>query len=164
MNFNQEFEHLSSNQVPDSDRDLMLARNVRKIEKKRFLVILLVLLILILAVSSVFGLDYQRKQRYLAGYDKLECQSSDNECYQQLCPDGMFWNKKTDTCHVHDQSFCCKDEDRILRCTSVSQEESVCSRVQVAGVGHSAYKLFCRRGFLWVPWKKRCFRAIEQAI
>ena len=130
------------------------------IQKRR----LLVLLVVILAGVSWFGLDHVRKDNYLRGYQELECPSHDYGCHHQLCPDGMFWKNDSDICDVDHQSFCCHDQDRVIRCRTRHQEERGCSRVHVAGVAHTSYKLFCSRGFLWVPWRKQCFRAVNSEL
>jgi hypothetical protein len=90
------------------------------------LVLLLFMMVVILSGVSWFGLDHVRKQNYLRGYQEMECKSQDNDCHQQLCPDGMFWKKDSDICEVDDQSFCCHDQDMMIRCRTRHQEERGC--------------------------------------
>ena len=163
MNQQEEFELLERNELNEVRIDVG-SEHVKIIQKRRLLVLLLFLMVAILAGVSWFGLDHVRKQNYLRGYQELECQSHDNGCQHQLCPDGMIWMDDSDICDVHDQSFCCHDQDRMIRCRTRHQEERGCSRVHVAGVAHTSYKLFCSRGFLWVPWRKQCFRAVNTEL
>ena len=127
-------------------------------------VLLLVLLIFLVAGCSWFALDFLGKQRYLNGYEELDCIVSDDECYKNLCPDGMIWNTTTSTCHLLTQSTCCYGQDRVVKCWDSLLGTRNCSMIQVAGVAQSGYKLFCRAGFIWVPWKNSCYRATKHPI
>ena len=160
MNQNEESDLLKRNE----DTFPIGSEHVKPMQKRHLLVLLLFLMVVILAGVSWFGLDDVRKQNYLRRYQELECQSHDYDCHHQLCPDGMFWKNDSDICGVDDQAFCCQDQDRVIRCRTRHQEERGCSRVHVAGVAQTSYKLFCSRGFLWVPWRKQCFRAVNTEL
>ena len=163
MNQHEQFDLLERNEGYQ-ERIEFCSERVNSMKKRRFLALLLFLMVVILAGVSWFGLDHVRKDNYLRGYQELKCHSQDNGCHHQLCPDGLFWKNDSDICDVDDQSFCCHDQDMMIRCRTRHQEERVCSRVHVAGVAHTSYKLFCSRGFLWVPWRKQCFRAVNSEL
>ena len=163
MNHQEEFDLLERNEL-NAERIDVRSEHMKSMQKRRILVLLLFLMIGTLAGVSWFGLDYVRKQNYLRGYQEPKCKSHDYGCHHQLCPDGMFWKNDSDICDVDDQSFCCHDQDMMIRCRTRHQEERGCSRVHVAGVAHTSYKLFCSRGFLWVPWRKQCFWAVNSEL
>ena len=161
MHQNEEFNLLERNSTGEEVVDMQIVGTKCSIQKRRFLFVLLFLLVSSLAGGSWFALDHVRKLRYIWGYEELMCYPHDLDCYRQICPDGMVWRKASDICRLQDTSFCCENQNGTIRCKPTNQKKKVCSKVQIAGVSSTAYKLFCRRGFLWVPWRKKCFRAVE---
>ena len=92
---------------------------------------------------------------YTVGYIELSCPSQNTTCQSLLCPEGMIWNK--DKC-LPDSTFdikcCISSSTSIISCSRSSCPKSLVS----ASVLPSAQQILCRKGYLWVPWRKKCFR------
>ena len=88
------------------------------------------------------------------GFREFSCGVDDSVCISLLCPDGMLWDGRE--CSLPAGYLCCPDIAGILRCREL---EECSDNVLVSGVLPSA-QTFCYPGFVWVPWRKKCFRKI----
>ena len=112
----------------------------------------LILIFIILGVVYYSISTYRHSQ----GFKEFSCVSDDSACIAMICPVGMVWDEDARVCILPDGYLCCPDSASILRC---QQGEECSDNVLVSGVLPSA-QTFCYPGFVWVPWRKKCFRKI----
>ena len=88
---------------------------------------------------------------------QFACQENDEDCLTLLCPEGMGWEGAGGECRQLPGYTCCTSCTQEYKCYKIEEADGVkcCAGV---GVVPAAYKMQCRDGFLWVGWKKKCFR------
>ena len=72
---------------------------------------------------------------------------------------GTFWNGVYGECLVPSNFNCCYDVEEMFICFEPRAEaERRCMKFSYNGVLLHGYKQLCREGYLWVPWRRKCFR------
>ena len=128
--------------------------------RKKFPFFCLAFILLTVMVGLWFFLLHVDKVRYVTGYEEFLCNNTDVKCLISLCPQGMYWSIE-EHCKFRKSEDCCQNERNIINCNPSTQNKSNCFGLKLAGASQSGYKLFCRPGFLWVPWRRKCFRVIN---
>ena len=93
------------------------------------------------------------------GFQQFSCHLDDQECLQQICPQGMKWNPDKEECSVPEGWDCCTVSNMKICYQTEGSDQSCPYLVQIAGVS-PFLKEFCRPGYIWVPRLKRCWRKI----
>ena len=132
-----------------------------KTKKKETFVVFLLISMFVILVLCIVWLVYSstRSSSSLSGYEDVSCSSSDVRCLSLLCPDGARWSQDEQQCLVWTEFICCADVANIFKCFHPAEEETArCFKFAYEGVLYPGYKQFCREGWLWVPWKRKCLR------
>ena len=132
----------------------------RKKKKARVVMLILVCMLTILAFCCGWLIYSSSPSSVLDGYEDLSCASSDSSCLALLCPQGAQWSQEADQCLVQQHFTCCADSINIFKCFHLAEEETAraCFKFSYEGVLYPGYKQFCREGWLWVHWKRKCLR------
>ena len=152
------------NDITVSDLTVENVREKREKEKKknkaRVVIHILVCMLTILAFCCGWLIYSSSLYSVLDGYEDLSCASSDSSCISLLCPQGAQWSQETDQSLVHQHFTCCADTNNIFKCFHLAEKETAwaCVKYAYEGVLYPGYKKFCREGWLWVHWKRKCLR------
>ena len=134
----------------------------RKKRTAKMILILLILMLVILAICTVWLIYslFFSSSTSSSVYEEILCAQSDYDCITKLCPQGTRWDLDQGQCLVLHQFICCTDFHSIFKCfpPSKSKEAEGCLKLTYEGVLYPGYKQYCRQGWLWVPWKKKCHR------
>ena len=73
---------------------------------------------------------------------------------------GTVWRAEYSECLVPSHFTCCTNTRDIFLCFPPATEESSqdCVRFAYNGILFTGHDQFCREGYIWVPWKRKCFR------
>ena len=157
MLFNNDTIKEVANNITEEE---ILIENINKHKKRerkkkaRIVLLILLLMVLIFILCSGWLIYNHTASSSLEGYEDVSCESSDHSCLELLCPQGSQYSETTDQCMVQQHYTCCTDRNNIFSCAP-SQS---CVQVTYEGVLYPGYKQYCREGWLWVPWKRKCLR------
>ena len=70
---------------------------------------------------------------------------------------GSMWSDSHSECLYPANYECCLNDEDIFLCSEDISSQT-CVKVASNGVVLSDYKQMCREGFIWVPWRRRCFK------
>ena len=148
---------------------------LRRLKVLRILIAVLVISILVLLSSSLWLVYLHVKLRsdIIDGYQEFSCLKTDEICVRLLCPtgdtfsidailncklvSGTVWSDSHRECLYPANYECCLNDVDIFLCSEdISSED--CVNVASNGVVLSDYKQMCREGYIWVPWRRRCFK------
>ena len=132
----------------------------KKKKKARVVMLILACMLSILAFCCGWLIYSSSLYSVLDGYEDLSCASSDSSCIALLCPQGAQWSEEAAQCLVQQHFTCCADRNNIFKCFSPAEEGTAraCGNFAYEGVLYPGYKQFCREGWLWVQWKRKCLR------
>ena len=120
------------------------------------IVICLIILVLSIIIGIKLYFSLINPPMYSVGYSEFSCPSQNISCQSLLCPEGMAWTD--DICSSNSPSdirCCMSSSTSILSCSRKNCSSSLVS----ASVVPSGQQVFCRTGYLWVPWRRKCFRS-----
>ena len=153
------------------DKDFYLKR----LKVLRILIAVLVISLLVLVASSLWLVYLHVKLRsdIIDGYQEFSCSKSDEICTGLLCPtgdkfssmnifysklvSGTVWSDGHAECLYPSNYECCLNDEDIFLCSDDISSQT-CVKVATNGVVLSDYKQMCREGYIWVPWRRRCFK------
>eukprot|EP00092_Neocalanus_flemingeri_P032590 GFUD01035446.1.p1 GENE.GFUD01035446.1~~GFUD01035446.1.p1 ORF type:complete len:179 (-),score=31.23 GFUD01035446.1:58-546(-) len=135
-------------------------RRVFRNRKRTIFAILFILFII--AMAALVGFGHYRKHLFVQGLEEFSCPEEDISCSILLCPHGMVWSQDEGECHLPAGYQCCQDRSSVFTCYNYNEEDQktkLCSvKTVISGVA-PVPRTFCRPGFVWVPWRRRCFRS-----
>lgn len=70
---------------------------------------------------------------------------------------GSVWSDSHSECLYPANYECCLNDEDIFFCSEDISSQT-CVKVASNGVVLSDYKQMCREGYIWVPWRRRCFK------
>ena len=124
--------------------------------KERIVLIILMIMMIILILCCVWLIYNNNTSSVMEDYEEFSCESSDLSCLEMLCPQGAHYSGEIDQCLVQQGYTCCTGEGYIFSCAPTTT--ITCVQVAYEGVLYPGYKQYCREGWLWVPWKRKCMR------
>ena len=74
---------------------------------------------------------------------------------------GTVFSEEYDECLVPSHFICCTDVQHIFLCYlpgGLLANRTECVRFSYNGILFTGHDQFCREGYIWVPWKRKCFR------
>ena len=90
---------------------------------------------------------------------EFSCSEEDLVCTSLLCPEGMDWQEERGECRLPAGYTCCLDIAGILSCQDQQDMDyGRCIKETLAGGVAPSPQAFCYPGFMWVPWRRKCFR------
>ena len=124
--------------------------------KARIVLIILIIMMIILILCSGWLIYNHNASSVTEDYEDISCESSDLSCLEMLCPQGTQYSAGIDQCLVQEDYSCCTGQGDIFSCGPTNT--ITCVEVAYEGVLYPGYKQYCREGWLWVPWKRKCMR------
>ena len=135
-------------------------RKISAVRNRRCVGMTAVICLLLLCVVTVFACS----STLLAGeVEEFSCHRADSVCMSLLCPAGMLWHQEEGECGLPPGYWCCQDGAGILTCQEPYKEDrkdDKCTEETLASGVAPSPRTFCYPGFVWVPWRKKCFRKI----
>ena len=158
--------------------DKEIQKRLKLIRLLKMVILVLVLVVsLLLCTVWVLYVQITIEDGPVSGYREFCCSPSNITCLTLLCPSGMkremkdendvetklgtVFSGEYDECLVPSHFTCCTNTDNIFLCYQPGgQQEKTnnCVRVSYNGVLFTGHDQFCREGYIWVPWKRKCFR------
>ena len=130
--------------------------------RRRKLVFLVLLLILAIIIGTFVMLGPYRRYKFVQGFEEFSCKDEDSACLSLECPQGMVWSKESEECDLPESHKCCRNSQSIIMCLNYEDEQDKdeeCIEILRLGWVAPFSRVFCKPGFIWVPWKRKCFRS-----
>ena len=136
--------------------DNRIQRKVVRIKSRKMPLLLvgLGIVFLIIVCGLYLFLNNQNREHF----KEFSCHKEDTGCRTMLCPAGMQWNEDDGECLLPAGYICCLDNGALMQCFD-SNSGDCGSNALMEGVAPSPRSL-CYPGFVWVPWRKKCFRKV----
>ena len=144
----------------DVENSISIMEEQRYFRKRKYIILTIICCLILVFFGICFG--YYRSW-HAEELEEFSCHAEDSVCTSLLCPDGMDWDQDVGECHLPGGYQCCQDGAGILTCYNTEkkgEKDNKCKEETLTNGVAPSPRTFCYPGFVWVPWRRKCFRKV----